>query len=351
MSLRLLATLPFLLLFLLTGAAPPARADNPFGVMLWPIAGEDFRLLASRAAGLGVAWFRPPAVFIDRWQPSGPCKGCAGLARSGLGLVLTIRNGGHDSPPHRPSTPPTDYDAFGKTLGNILDSWTPSYLVVENEENVGSFYSGNDSGRWDQTTAAAYGHELDIACAVAHSRGIACANGGLSSEAAAAVTWLDLIESGKADRACDFARRAFYTRDDADAGAALCAYRNPSSVPKELRARLLANADLLLPIYRSSQIDAVNFHWYGHDAGALATVADALSRATGKPAMSNEMGQRRWDADPAYVRPLLRAAFAVRLKVAVWFSLDTDDTLSLLNQDGTLRPSGEQFARQMSGRK
>jgi hypothetical protein len=122
-------------------------------------------------------------------------------------------------------------------------------------------------------------------------------------------------------------------------------------VPEEVTAALLQNADRFLAIYKRAPIDAVNFHWYGHDATVLATVADALARATGKPVLSNEIGQWRWDAGPANVQPLLRAAVAAKLKLAIWYSLDTPNTASLFNQDGSLRRTGVEFARQMSGRK
>ena len=336
------------LLLLLAVAAPPAHADNPFGVMLWPAGGEDISLLAARAGGLGVAWYRPPAVFVDGWQPGEPCPTCAALARSGLHLALTVRNGGRDYAPHRPSTPPVDIDAYKRTLASILDAWKADILVVENEENRPWFYAGGTPGI---DVSQAYGRELEAACAVAHAHGAACTNGGLSSDAAAAVAWQDYLERGQADLACDFARRAFYTERNPAAGTRLCAYRSVGEVPKEVRAALLHNADRFLAIYQRAPIDAVNFHWYGHDATALAVVADALARATGKPALSNEIGQWRWDAAPANVRPLLRAATAAKLKLAIWYSLDTPNTASLFNQDGSLRQTGQEFAHQMSGRK
>jgi hypothetical protein len=122
-------------------------------------------------------------------------------------------------------------------------------------------------------------------------------------------------------------------------------------VPDSLLHELLQNADLLLPVYRASPIDAVNIHWYGGDANALAQTIGVIERLVGKPVMSNEIGQRRTDADPAHVRPLLRAAFAGRMKLAIWYSVDSEDSVSLFEPDGRLRPAGEEFAHQMSGRK
>jgi hypothetical protein len=129
----------------------------------------------------------------------------------------------------------------------------------------------------------------------------------------------------------------------------LCAIRDVAQLAPVLRDRLLDHADLLIPLYTQSQIDAVNFHWFGSDAIALAQTIDMLGKLTGKRVMSNEMGQRGADRDPAHVRPLLRAAIAGRLLVAVWLSLDGPISESLFDKDGKLRRAGEEFVHQMSG--
>lgn len=325
-----------------------AWADNPFGVMLWPSGSDDLSLVAARAKGLGVGWLRPPAVFIDRWRIGIPCPVCVEPARAGLDVVLTVRNGGRDYAPRHPSTAPTDLEGYKRTLASILDSWKPRILVVENEENNPLFYRGGASSA---ETIAAYGRELTAACGIAHARGIACANGGLSSDAVAALTWLAMLERGTPEAACNFAKRAFSREDARQAGESLCRYQTTAEVPADLKTALLHDGDRLLTLYKSAPIDMVNLHWFGHDATVFVNVADVLSHASGKPVMSNEIGQWRWDADPIYVRPLLRAAFAAGVNPAVWFSIDTPSTLSLFNEDGSLRQTGREFAHQMSGRK
>jgi hypothetical protein len=322
--------------------------------MVWPDNGGDVDIAAARAAALGVAWFRPPAAFVERWQVETDCPSCKSVGRVGLAVAITLRHGGRDWAPRRPSTPPTDPTQYAREVGFIVDAWRPALLVVENEENEPLSYSdGRVLDSWDSggDTAQAYGRELRAACSVAHAHAIRCANGGLSSEAAAALTWVTLLDQGHPDIACDFAKHALYTEADPNAGAALCAYTTVAQIPPDKRARLLRNADKLLPIYRDAPIDLVNFHWYGHDATALAETASTLAALTGKPVMSNEIGQHPWDADPQSVRPLLRAAFAAGLKVAIWFSVDTGVATSLFDADGRLRPAGMEFAHQMSGRK
>jgi hypothetical protein len=316
--------------------------------MLWPGGSDDLSLVAARARGLGVGWLRPPAVFTDRWQAGAPCPVCDEPARAGLAVALTVRNGGRDYAPRLASTAPTDLDGYKRTLASILDRWKPAILVVENEENNPLFYR---AGSAPSEMIAAYGQELTAACAVAHARRIACTNGGLSSDAVAALTWLAMLERGTPDTACGFARRAFYREDAQQAGESLCRYQTAEQVPNEVKAALLQGADRLLALYKSVPIDLINLHWYGHDAGALANVADVLAQASGKPVMSNEIGQWRWEADAVYVRPLLRAAFAAGVKPVIWFSIDTSSTLSLFNEDGSLRQTGREFAHQMSGRR
>jgi hypothetical protein len=326
-----------LILILIVAAPLAAKADNPFGVMLWPGPGQDFTMMAARAGALGVVWFRPPMLYADRWRADAKCAACKVLARSGLSLVLTVRAGGHDAPPHRPSALPEDLTAYGRTLAAMIEQWHPAMLVVEDEENRRDRFAG---------TAQDYAVELDAACKVAHAHGIQCSNGGLSYEAATGLTWFQLLNDGRADLACDYARRAFYERL-----GTVCAFRRADQVPADVREKLLDNGDELLTTYRQAPIDAVNFHWNGGDAAALSQTIDALSHLAGKPAMSNGISLRRSDSGPSHVRPLMRAAMAGGLRMAVWYSYDSEDSISLFDDAGRLRPAGQEFAHQMSGLK
>lgn len=332
-------SLTFLLCF---GFARPVLAENPFGVMLWPSPSvSDISIALARAAGLGVAWFRPPAVYVGNWRAGRPCPDCRAFVHSPLKVALTVRNA---PSANRPATPPADLEAYKKTLGSILDSWKPALLVVEYEENLSSFYAAAEP-------AKDYARQLTAACEVAHARSIPCTNGGLSYEATVLLVWLATVEHDGNERACEFARRTLYRKNDPEAGARFCARDGSARLDNKNSADRLADARTLLEVYKSVPIDAINFHWYGHDAAALSETADLLGRLTGKPVLSSEMGQRRWDGEPARVRPLLRAAFAAGMRTAIWFSLDTTDTVSLFNDDGTLSPAGVEFAKQMAGKR
>ena len=293
--------------------------------------------MTARAGALDVAWFRPPTLYVDRWRADPNCAACRALAKSGLSVALTVRNTGRDAEPRRPSAPPEDAEAYGRAVGAMLDQWRPALLVVEEEENRLYRFAG---------TPLDYRKELETACKASHQRGVICANGGLSYEAVTAATWLQLLKDGKADLACDYAKRAFYERLDT-----VCSYRRAEDVPPDVRERLLQNADALLPIYRAASLDLVNFRWNGGDAAALAQTIEAIGRLSGKPVISTDLSLRRTDSDPRHVRPLMRAAMAGGMRVAIWTSIDTDDSTALFDEQGRLRPAGQEFAHQMSGRK
>lgn len=145
----------------------PARLPsrpNPFGVML------PSQLVRTPegievAKTLGVVYFRPASVFLDQWN--GTCLECELALNAGLRLVLTVRNSGP-----LPTAPPRDLVAYQRTLSQVLDTYRPVVLAVENEENSALFYTG---------TPEEYGAQLRAACQVAHQRGIPCTNGGLVS--------------------------------------------------------------------------------------------------------------------------------------------------------------------------
>jgi hypothetical protein len=99
----------------------------------------------------------------------------------------------------------------------------------------------------------------------------------------------------------------------------------------------------LLKIYGESPIDYVNLHWYIRDAGALREAAAYLHDATGKPVMTNEIGQWSWDAAASRVQPLMQAVLDAGMTYAVWFSVDAGQTKGLFNTDGTLRENGRAF--------
>lgn len=135
--------------------------ENPFGVML---GGKN----VESASKLGVAYYRPTSIFIDKWD--GTCGECDEALAQGLKLILTVRNNGGRE---QSTTPPQDLALYKKVLGEVLDKYQLEVLVIENEENSAAlFYSG---------TPEEYHSELKAACEVAHAKRIKCTNGGFVS--------------------------------------------------------------------------------------------------------------------------------------------------------------------------
>jgi len=330
-------------LILLACGHASARADNPYGVMIQPLPNEGQDLALARARGLGVAWLRPPDVFLNHWNAHAPCPFCTLYRGTGLNLALVVKAQGQDWPSHRPSAPPADINGYKGSLDSLLEAWQPRLVVVEGGENDPSSLVNSGADH------AAYLRELEAACQVAHSKRMFCTNGGLSSRSVAAAFWLDLLTKDAA-QACDFAKRAFYTETDPDAGKALCAYQKPEDVPESWKVPVLADADKLLAQYRNEPIDVINFHWFIHDARALSQVSDYVTRTTNKPAVSSETGQWSWDAAQMHVRPILRAAIASQMQMQIWYSIETANTASLFGPDGLLRPTGWEFQRQIRGK-
>jgi hypothetical protein len=272
---------------------------------------------------LGAAYFRPgTAVKVESWD--GHCPQCEAAQQLGLQLILTVRNNGG---PDDPTTPPTDLAVYRATLGQILDAYPPEVLVVENEENNSLFYIG---------APEIYGLQLAAACEVAHSRQIACANGGLVSGELALLVWDNYRTQGNMEAACSFATRAF---DPADAQL-LCAAQTQPQLPEAL-TQMIAKGQAFLAVYGNAGMDYMNFHWYIPDTLALAEAADFLHTQVGLPLMTNEMGER--DDDPATVQALMQKSLDLNLAYVVWFSIDAAQARALNNADGSLRPTGEAF--------
>ncbi|MGC8916905.1 MAG: hypothetical protein ACP5NF_08005 [Thermoanaerobaculum sp.] len=159
----------------------PARCANPFGVML-PSQVVRAPGGIEVAKTLGAVYFRPSAVFLDEWQ--GSCPECDIGQNAGLRLVLTVRANGRG----QATSPPTDLVTYGKTLGQVLETYRPALLVVENEENSRLFYTGSPED---------YAAELRAACEVAHAKGIPCTNGGLVSTLVALLVYDHYLEKGQ----------------------------------------------------------------------------------------------------------------------------------------------------------
>ena len=303
-----------------SNVTPFQSTTSPFGVM---ISGNTSQIKVQTAKTLGAVYYRPAAVFLDRWN--GTCEECDTALKGGLKLILTIRNNGGQQ---QPTTPPTDWTRYKSTLSQIVDKYKPEVLVIENEENSATlFYNG---------TAQQYLDELKAGCAIAHQYGIKCANGGLVSSLVVSLVADSYKQQGDVAKANEYLNRAL--SEEKLSVATL--WNTPKGQEQ------LAKGKELLRGYKGAGADYMNFHWYVADPSALSEAAQYLSASSGLPIMSNEVG-RQGNANPAQVTNVMRAITNLGFPYAVWFSMDINgggQAVGLSDASGNLRSNGEAFA-------
>jgi hypothetical protein len=306
-----------------------ATTENPFGVMSgW---GQRAREHFESFVDLGARYYRPLEIALDR-EPS--CAECERARQAGFELVLSVRaNGGGAG---EPSTPPADLAQYEAQVRATLARERPALLVVENEPDSPLFYAG---------TPAEYLRLLETACAAAHSMDIPCADGGLTSATIIAMVLTDYWERGEYGPALDLARRVLPTWGVEPPPDARMLERFLIDRGFELAERGRA----FISGYAAAGADYLNFHWYVGDGQALREAVEFLRRAGGGlTVITNEIGQRNDDPEQTVVE--LTTARDLGLPIIVWFSADTPGgARSLVNPDGTLRPTGVAFRRIVRG--
>lgn len=297
---------------------PPApqtkSTTNPFGVM---ISGDTSQIKAQTAIKLGAKYYRPLSVFLDKW--SGTCAECDAAVSAGLKLVLTVRNNGGGG---QPTTPPSDLNAFKKTLGQIIDKYKPEVLVIENEENSGAIFYTGSTGQYLQ--------ELKAGCEIAHQKGIKCTNGGLVSSLVVAMT------ANQSGNPTQYLQKALV-----GAKADLASQINSPAAQKQI-----SKGKELVTGYKAAGADFINFHWYIADPSTISEAVNYLHSLSGLPVITNEVGQQG-NTDSSQVTNVMSQMSKLGLPYIVWFSMDTNPpngARALNETNGTLRPNGTAYA-------
>ena len=303
------------------------QGGNPFGVML----GSQISDLATRmqtAKNLGAVYYRPLSVFIDTWN--GRCAECDAARAAGLKLILTVRNNGG---PQHPTTPPTDVNHYATVIGQILDTYHPILLVVENEENSKIFYSGTPSD---------YHRELRAACSVAHTKGVACANGGLVSSEVVVLMANDLYHQGNTTKAVTLLQEGLGKKLQEQLGKIGDVSRVFGMAKFQ---QLVRKGNELVSGYNADGADYMNFHWYIADTQMLTDAVNFLRSASGLPVITNEWGQQQ-NENADQIGAVMQQMVNLKLPIAVEFSIDIavgEQARALVNTDGSLRPNGVAF--------
>lgn len=297
-----------------------AQKWNPFGLML----GGSGLGLADRirlAKKLRVNYFRPRDIPLDQW--TGRHEDTEAFKNAGFKIVMTVRNNGGSGTPPIPSTPPQDIEEYKRTLGQVLDVYRPEILAIENEEGSSFYYLG---------TPEEYGAELRAACEVAHKKRVKCTNGGMTSDLLTALVWEHYQVSGYPGQAEGFLNRTVTAKERA---------RLRTTEGQRQWQKTIEKGKALLKAYGSAGLDYVNFHWYLTDEEALEQVILFLKNVTDIEPITNEIGQ--YDTNPMTVQALIGKISELRLRCAVWHSLDRKGSIALQDPDGSLRANGEAF--------
>jgi hypothetical protein len=282
----------------------------------------------ARALGVGTARFSQ-----DVTAPIRP--NFAVFERNGIDLVVDLHNdpqpneNGHNvsSPPDTPKEVAT----WRQQVATVLDGIPKPFVVqVENEENSTAFFQGD---------MADYVNQLNATVEAAHLRHVRVTNGGITSSPTALLTWQDYKDRGLDAQADDFAVRVF-----SDQPRILNALRAEpfAGLPSASLQAAWDRAKQLIPAYRQSAMDWVNFHWYEDDSQALHEAVAYLRRATGKPVVTTEIGQHNTDPD-VVAGHLAETVGRLRLPLVLWFDADGIPAMGLHDAPGVLRPNGEVF--------
>lgn len=256
---------------------------------------------------------------------------------------------------------PDDLDDYQADLGVLLDEYPTELLAVQNEETVDKFWVD---------TMDNYLKLLRAAAEVANAKDIPITNGGIDRQPIALVTWNHLRLSEGTARADKFIDAVFDSSPairNALTGIA-ASDADPYRYVNATVSRRWKDAEYLLSQYGTDgtdvPVDYVNFHWYVSDdtpegfrgAGgytdtqALEDVVKSIEELTGKPAVTNEIGQ--WGQTPDAVTSFLGLLRnELDMPWVIWFDADgvPADGLHEPEMPGALRPNGVAFARFLSG--
>lgn len=255
---------------------------------------------------------------------------------------------------------PADIDAYKRDLGTLLDNYRTPLLAVQNEETVDKFWLDTPDN---------YLSLLSAATEVAKAKKIPVTNGGIDRLPIALATWNHLRLTRGTTYADKFGDVVF----DGQAAIRNPLHGDPSSDPDPYTRVATETADrwkegeYLLAHYGSDpgdvSIDYVNFHYYVSDqtaegfrssgdytdTQALRDIVTSIREMTGKPAVTNEIGQ--WGMTPeAPVAFLDLLRNQMQVPWVIWFDADGLPAHGLheSGMPGVLRDNGRAFAAFMN---
>lgn len=267
------------------------------------------------------------AETVSTWSGEA-CALCDRYRALGLEIVLTVtaepqrRNPDPSGPAELGSRLPADMETYRRKLGEIIDARHPSIIAVENEPDGQMF--------WDDTPDH-YLQLLAAACEVAHARGVACTDGGLTSGTVQIMTYQHYLDSGEPARAASYRSRL----------------ENRWTIPGDAEQRRARAEEgwSYLRRFAAAGADRANFHWYEPNPTLYAEAIPYLASEAQLPLLSNETGQL--DELGTTTTGIMSEALRLGVRPTIWFSMDwygpTTPARSLFNTDGSLRDSGRAY--------
>lgn len=281
-------------------------------------------------------------LSIDTWTGSNPAL--EALQNAGYKVLLNvywkkIRNSDGSKTP-QPYPTGNDLETYRSKLNDILTKYKPEVLLVENEELVLKFHSGDISD---------YLNMLKVAVEVAHSKGVKVSDGGITNPQISLLIYDYLISQNQRDEANRFGSAAMNAR--------VLKFAKSHNMNSDMGQKL-DQAQKLVQGLRNIDVDYVNLHWYeplsekgtanvsasigAVTPGALNHAVSYLKAITGKDVILGECGQINTSA--SLTTSMLQDIASTGVPYAIWLSSD-NGTTKALNSGNSLLPTGNAFVQ------
>ncbi|MEO7209854.1 MAG: hypothetical protein ABIY35_02825 [Chitinophagaceae bacterium] len=281
-------------------------------------------------------------LSMDTW--TGSNAPLDALQNAGYKVLLNVYwkriRGADGSKMAQPFPTGNDLDVYRSKLNDILTKYKPEILLVENEELVLKFHSG-DIGD--------YLNMLKVAVDVAHSHGVKVSDGGITNPQISLLIYDYLVSQNQRDEADRFGNASMDGR--------ILKFAKTHDMNSDL-AQKLSQAQKLVQGLRNIDIDYVNLHWYeplnkkgagslsdntaSVTPGALKHAIDFLTKITGKTVILGECGQVNESA--SLTTSMLQEIATSGVPYAIWLSYNTATTKALTD-GGNLSPTGDAFVK------
>ena len=281
-------------------------------------------------------------LSMDTWNGSN--ASLEALQNAGYKVLLNvywkkIRNTDGSKTP-QPYPTGSELETYRSRLNDILTKYKPAVLLVENEELVLKFHSGDISD---------YLNMLKVAVEVAHSKGVKVSDGGITNPQISLLIYDYLISQNQRDEASRFGKSAMSAR--------VLKFAQSHNMNSDM-GKKLEQAQKLLQGLRNIDIDYVNLHWYeplsekgtanvsasigAVTPGALGHAVSFLKAVTGKDVILGECGQINTSA--SLTSSMLQEIASTGVPYAIWLSSD-NGTTKALNSGKSLLPTGNAFVQ------